>query len=234
MFDSGRSFWQAIFIRASALVLLSVTFTLAGCCPKPMAAPGPATTLKKYARSLESKDTSKARDLLSTDVRKNCELPMLLRYLEQGGPELKRAVQSAANAESYEVTLKATVRASNGSQVDLVQEDGSWHLDAGSVVPYVGFCPESALEYFLRAVEAGDCRAMLASAPPDISKLYSNKTLLQGCQEQLKAIKEAVAAIRNVGSELVIISETRAELTYKPGRKLVLVKKTNRWYIEDL
>ncbi|MBW1871933.1 MAG: hypothetical protein JRJ19_07700 [Deltaproteobacteria bacterium] len=159
---------------------------------------------------------------------------MLLRYLEQGGPELKRAIQSAANDEKYEVTLRATVRTSNGTEVGLVQEDGSWHLDAGSFVPYVGFCPESALEYFLRAVEDGDCRAILTSAPPNIFKLYSNKNLLQGCYDQLKAIKETVATIRKVGSKLVIISDVRAELTYKPGRKLILVKKANRWYIEDL
>ncbi|HUU02083.1 MAG TPA: hypothetical protein VM425_11615 [Myxococcota bacterium] len=145
-----------------------------------------------------------------------------------------RRFESLAGADNLEMVLRASLSDGLGNQVEMVQEDGRWRVDDGRVVPSLVSSPKVALGRFLRAAEAGDCQMLLSCAPPRIFEKHTRAQMLAGCHGQQATLKETAAAIRKSKKEPRRVSDTRAEMEFDNGRKLVMVKVAERWYIEDL
>ena len=145
-----------------------------------------------------------------------------------------RRFESLAGADNLEMVLRASLSDGQGNQVEMVQEDGRWRVDEGRVVPSLVSSPQGALGRFLRAAEARDCQMLLSCAPPRIFEKHTRALMLAGCHGQQATLKETAAAIRKSKKEPQRVSDTRAEMEFDNGRKLVMVKVAERWYVEDL
>ncbi len=216
------------------LPLIFVLCLLPGCCPRPAVRADPAVSLKEYLKSSSQGKIEAARELLSDRARKEASPEVFKKYIKAGGQALLRRFESLAGADNLEMVMRASLSDGRGNQVEMVQEDGRWHVDGGRVVPSLVSSPEGALGRFLRAAEAGDCRMLLSCAPPRIFEKHTRAQVLAGCRSQQATLKETAAAIRKSEKEPRRVSDTRAEVEFGQGRKLILVKVAERWYIEDL
>ena len=105
---------------------------------------------------------------------------------------------------------------------------------SGESVRPIGATPEQALEEFLKAIDAGDCPALLRCAPPDVLARHPQERLLGGCIQQLESLRRIARLLHKAREGLVILGKDRAALPYTEHRKLLLVKRDQRWYVEDL
>ncbi len=97
-----------------------------------------------------------------------------------------------------------------------------------------GATPEQALEEFLQAIDAGDCEALLRCAPPDVRARHPLERLQNGCIHQLESLRRIAVSLRKAREGLVVLGRNRAALPYAEHRKLTLIKRDERWYVEDL
>lgn len=206
----------------------------AACCPATPAQPGPDQTLRAYAGHLRAGRVRQAHQMLSSRKRQAASAEALERFVASGGDALRDRLAALDATRNARVELRARVGEPGKETILLVQENGSWKVDGGPVVPPLGFSPQSALERFLRAAEAGDCEALVASAPPQARTRHEHDALLAGCREQVESLQRTAARIRASKGRLVQVAPDRYELVYHQQRKLVVVEYNGRWYVQDL
>jgi hypothetical protein len=206
-----------------------------GCQPLPQGpqGAGPEAVVRQYASHLIDGQTQEAHRLLSSRSRKEVSGKSFQRFIAEGSQRLKQLLKDLATAE-LEVELTAILKAEDGSQVVLVREGETWRLDSGTVVPSLGFSAQAAVKQFVRAIEAKDCQAVLACAPPKTLANHQRDKLLRGCRDKMEHLLQIAARIRSCGAQPQQVSPTRAELTYHQNKKLIVIKHESRWYIEDL
>jgi hypothetical protein len=94
--------------------------------------------------------------------------------------------------------------------------------------------PAAVVEQFLRAIDQKDCTALVAAAPPEVRSQRSSEKLVAGCQQRLAELGKLAAEIRASAAAPRKVSDNRAELPYGEHQTLVLVRRAERWYVEDL
>ena len=216
-------------------VALTATACLfaAGCCPKQTARPlGPQQTLAAFIERSKAGDHSLARELIAKsrhDKLSAKQLEALMGDHPKAFQDTEKAMQEESKSlREWRLVLE------DGSQVILHHESEGWRIFAGPILPSDGSSPESALDEFLKAVESGDCEALTRCAPPDVRSRLPSKRLEKGCVEQIESLRQTAGLIRQARKGLVKTSPERAELPYSEHRKLVLVKRGQRWYVNDL
>lgn len=219
--------------RLALLAVLAVG-DLSACCPSSTTRPGPDHALRTYAGHLQEGRTEPAHRMLSRQKRQATSPDTLARLLDAGGDDLQAQLDAWRTPGEQRVTMCARVRDPAGRTTFLVREGDSWKVDHGPLVPPLGFTPETALERFLRAAEAGDCEALVDCAPPQIRARHERQRLLEGCREQLATVRRTAARIRAGGGRLTRVAPDRYELVYDQHRKLVVVEYHGRWYVQDL
>jgi hypothetical protein len=206
-------------------------------CPPPPQGPGgagPEVVLREYLDSLEKNDTGSAHRLLSARSRRETPEEAFQRFASRDPKGLRRQLADLLNASRVTTEWTATLRTEDGVSVTLIREGDGWRLDSGQVVPSAGFSPSSVVSRFVQAIEAGDCQALLACAPPETLGSHQRDKLLQGCRDKLEHLRQIAAQIKQSGGDPQLVSPDRAELTYHQNKKLIVTKHNSRWYIEDL
>jgi hypothetical protein len=188
--------------------------------------------LAAFVERSKAGDHTRARELIASSRHEQLSAQGL-EALMQTHPKAIQRIEKALR-EDAQSTREWRLVLEDGSQVILRRESEGWRIFAGPFLPVDGSTPESALDEFLTAVESGDCEALARCAPPDVRSRLPSKRLAKGCVEQLESLRQTTELIRQARKGLVITAPQRAELPYSEHRKLVLVKRGQRWYVNDL
>jgi len=124
----------------------------AGCGSSALVQQGPSDTLRAYSRALEDGRVDDAYRLLSDDAKRSMSLDAFRRAVKENPDEVIEIARSVARPAS-DPLVTATVSLPNGDELDLVFEDGKWHIDAAAIDLYSQSTPRKALAGFLRAFE---------------------------------------------------------------------------------
>jgi hypothetical protein len=225
---------------ARSTVLLPVLLLAAGICgcpPPPQSQGGaarPDAILEQYADHVSHGRLEQAYALLSSRLTHEISPEEFEQFISRHGQRTGKSLSSLASRADATPSMRATWTTPDGASISMVRESGKWKVDTGTLVPQRGFSPESAVEQLLQAIEAGDCQAVIACAPPGVRGNHAAEKLLSGCRDKLDHLKETAARIRKSGAKPHPVSEDRAELTYHHSRKLVVIRYKSRWYVEDL
>lgn len=216
----------------TGMVLTLALAWSAACCP-PAAAPKPGAraTLAAYAEHLRRGENEAALKLVSSAAAAHLSADKLASFVAAGGDSLGRLLAEAG--PSSERPGRFLLHVGKGDVV-LVEERGQWRIASGPLLPSASESPGATLAAFLRAMEDGDCQSLVDTAPPAVCAEHTRNKLEQACKQNLEYLRQLAADIRRAGAEPVESSDGRAVLNYGHGRRLVLLRVDDRWYIEDL
>ncbi|MBN2493110.1 MAG: hypothetical protein JXR96_00860 [Deltaproteobacteria bacterium] len=157
----------------------------------------------------------------------------LADFVARGGAPLSTSLRELGGSGGpIEVQLEARIRGPSGELL-LVKTDQGWRIRSGTLLPGQARSPEEALDRFLHAIEARHCAGLVRLSPPDVQARHSLESLEAGCERRLDELGEAAKALRAARDRLLRVSESKAVCACRPGLKLVLEKKGDRWYVVD-
>jgi hypothetical protein len=198
--------------------------------------PGPLDAAARYAGRLAAGDAAAARELVAAEQRARITASDLEAFVRGGGPELKAALDELQTAPQQVETLeyRVVLQPADGCRLVLARRQGAWRVIGGELLPGRYSSPERALQTFLKAIDDGDCLALARCAPPQVRAEHPVARLARGCSEQLPVLRETAAAIREAGGRPIRVERDRAQLPYGEQRRVVLVRREGRWYVQDL
>ncbi len=210
----------------------------AACCHRSPATPppGPLQAAARYAGRLAAGDIASARELVAAEQRERLTAADLEAFVSGGGAELQAALEElqAAPRQLEALDYRAVLQLADGRRLVLARRQGAWRVIGGELLPGRFSSPERALMTFLKAIDDGDCMALARCAPPQVRAEHPVARLARGCSEQLPVLRETAAAIRDAGGRPIQVEADRAQLPYGERRRVVLVRREGRWYVQDL
>ncbi len=210
----------------------------AACCHRPPGTPppGPLQAAARYAERLTAGNAAGALELVAAEQRERVTAADLQALLAAGGAELRTDLQRIAQAPQQPETVEyeAVLQLADGRRLVLARREGAWRVVGGELLPGPHSTPARVLRTFLEAIDAGDCMALASCAPPRVRAEHPVARLSRGCSEQLPVLRETAAAIRDAGGRPIRLAADRAQLPYGEHRRVVLVRRGGRWYVQDL
>ena len=214
-----------------AVLVAMATTSLTG-CPAPKAE-DPQSVLRSYSRALEEGRAEDAYRMLSEEARRGISLEAFKRMVKDNPEEVREIAKALARPTATPV-VTATVTSSNGSELQLVLENGKWRVEATAIDLYAQDTPRHAIQGFVRAVERKRYDVVLKFVPDshkeglDPSKL---KTAWEGHDKE--EIEQVVSSLKQAMPS-ASIEETgdRATMAYGAGT-MQLVRERGLWKIED-
>ncbi len=193
----------------------------------------PQSVLRAYARALEERRPDDAYRMLSEEARRGTSLEAF-RGMVRDNPEEVREIAKALQRPTATPVVTATITTSNGQELQLALENGTWRVEASAVDLYAQDTPRHTLQGFLRAVVRRRYDAVLKFVP-DSHKDGLTPTKLRTAWEgpEKEEIEQVVSSLK-LALPTASIEETgeRATMTYGAGT-MQLVRERGLWKIED-
>lgn len=125
---------------------------LSGCGPVAKPAQTPEAVVQQFARALSDGKPALAYGLLSSAYRQRVSLEQWQKQLEANPQEVSQASNHLAHLRGPAL-VHANMRHGDGSDIELVQEDGKWLIASDVVEVYDQSTPRAALHAFVAAME---------------------------------------------------------------------------------
>ncbi|HEX3697276.1 MAG TPA: hypothetical protein VH374_18020 [Polyangia bacterium] len=216
-------------LRGIARPLAAVICLLvAGCAHPP---PGPAASVAAFAAAADRGDYKTAYALTSADYQKR--VPVAAFRLELDA----RAVDGRSLAQRFAPRTpglaRVTLDLADGETLPLVQEGGTWRLDAPSLEPFPRRTPRAALRSFVRALEQRRYDVLVRFAPGRYRAGLTAEKLRQMWEGEHKADNQKLLAELRANLEAPIV-ELGDEAHMPYGDHVVrLVREDGAWTIVD-
>ena len=211
----------------SAIVFALLTVSMTACS----AARTPRDAVQATVEALAAGQDDRARALHTPDA-----LAGLVSERWQTYAQARRSTRDELRASIRRSATSSDIRARlplQGQQaVDLVWEDGAWHI-LGGVGPAIdALTARGTLLTFIRAVDTSDTSLLMSVVPPALRAELPIERLQSWFDAQRTELT-AMAAMLSASLDQPV-SEAGDSATFRYGtRSIELVREEGRWYIRD-
>lgn len=213
-----------------ALLALSIALALAGCPQPPSRA---ESTLSELAAALRRGDAPAAYALMSSRYRERVPLEELERTMREQPEEI------AATADALEHPLaieeEARVHLATGEDVVLERGEGGWRVITEVADYYARGTPRETVRSFVRAIEHRRYDVVIALLPAsERSALTEEGLRTQWEGPAREEVERLVSALRaSLETSPIEQSGDRAVMAYGDRFRVVMVRESGQWCIED-
>ncbi|HEY2903862.1 MAG TPA: hypothetical protein VGL59_24970 [Polyangia bacterium] len=215
--------------RLAASPMAAIVFLCAAGCAHPP--PGPAASVAAFAAAVDRRDYQAAYALTSADYQKRVPLVAFRLELDaravDGRPLVERLAPRTPGVP------RVTLELSDGETMPLVQEGGTWRLDAPSLDPFPRRTPRAALRSFVRALEQRRYDVLVHFAPSRYRVNLTAEKLRQMWEGEHKADNQKLLAALHANLEAPIV-ELGDEAHMPYGDRVVrFMREDGDWTIAD-
>ncbi len=193
----------------------------------------PQSALRAYARALEEGRADDAYRMLSDEARRGISAEAFRRMVRDN-PDEVREIGRALERPTGPPVVTAIVTSPNGQELELVLENGKWHVDSSTIDLYAQDTPRHAVQGFVRALERKRYDVILRYVPESHKEGLDAAKLRASWEGHDKEEMEQVLSSLKQALPTATIEETgeRATMPYGAGT-MQLVREHGLWKIED-
>ncbi|MCB9654222.1 MAG: hypothetical protein H6729_08865 [Deltaproteobacteria bacterium] len=190
-----------------------------------------ARFLASYDEALRAKDAERVWALSAASVRARVSAAEFKTRLSDGANGGASATRPGTTPQREEIV----VTTEGGRKLTLVREAGALKVAEGGVETPPGDSPESALRTFFFGVTHRDSAAVRSVMPQSVEGQFRVDDVLWAHLEAwMPRIERARAALDGVRAGVASVDGDTAEIVYRAGASVTLVREGGRWCVMDI
>lgn len=194
----------------------------------------PQQTLQAYREALRSADLDRVAAHHS-GRQPTLSDPRSLRAFKEAHPALWTAAQAQIQSPVAAVRVTAEVTLASGATVTLVQREGQWRVDGGTLWVPDAETPEYALLTLFEGVAAGELAAVRSVLPEARGPAFATDLALEAHLDQIRdRVAAARARIGPLRPGMAVVRGNRATLEYRGARRVRFRWEAKRWRVLDV
>lgn len=183
-----------------------------------LAVPEPRTELQAFAEAVARKDARAVHAMLDRETRRNVTVGQVADLLARDADEIGRRSRKLAKLEPQ---VEAHAALDSGQRVELLRQDGGFHVVSPGVSGASALTPLEAVAALRTALEAGSYAAVMQVLTPE---------LREQVEQQRKRLVEALRyeealTLTQEGEHLIVDTAD--------GHRVILEQKLGVWRVHD-
>ena len=189
--------------------------------------------MQQFARALSDGKPALAYGLLSNDYRRRVSLAQWQQQLEANPQEVSEAANHLAHIKSA-AEVHATLRHGDGSNVELVRDDGQWLIASELVEFYDQSSPRAALKAFVAALQRRRYDVVLRLMPAAEKEGVTTETMERALGYASRdEVERMLTQLRAHLEDPIEVTGDHATLPYAEHRRVQFVREGGLWRIES-
>ncbi len=194
----------------------------------------PQRALQTYREALRSSDLGRVAAQHS-GRQPTLSNPRALRAFKEAHPALWAAASERLQSPVEAVRVIAEVTLASGATVTLVQMNGQWRIDGGTLWVPDAATPEYALLTLFEGVAASDLDAVRSVLPEGSRATFATDAALAAHLDRIRdRVAVAQTRIGPLRPKMAIVRGNRATLEYQGARRVRFRWEAKRWRVLDV